>query len=119
MWVVRHGDDLYVRSVNGRGSSWFRGARNRHEARICTGGIEKHVSLVEADAANDPIDAAYHAKYNRRYASIVPSIVAAKARAAALKLVPREEEHDAEALQFNHRRPRCATRSTPQVRSSP
>jgi hypothetical protein len=21
MWVVRHGDDLYVRSVNGRGSS--------------------------------------------------------------------------------------------------
>ena len=54
MWVVRHGDDLYVRSDNGRGSSWFRGARNRQEARIRTGGIEKHVSLVETDSLNDP-----------------------------------------------------------------
>jgi len=24
MWVVREGDDVYVRSVTGRGSSWFR-----------------------------------------------------------------------------------------------
>lgn len=23
MWVVRHGDDVYVRSVNGPGSSWL------------------------------------------------------------------------------------------------
>jgi len=27
MWVVRDGDDIYVRSLNGRGSSWFRGAQ--------------------------------------------------------------------------------------------
>jgi hypothetical protein len=26
-WVVRHGDDVYVRSIHGRGSSWFRGAQ--------------------------------------------------------------------------------------------
>jgi hypothetical protein len=89
MWVVRDGDDVYVRSVNGRGSSWFRGARNRHEARIRVGGIEKDVTLVETDAANDPIDAAYHAKYDRRYPSIVPSIVTPEARAATLRLVPR------------------------------
>jgi hypothetical protein len=25
IWVVRHGEDIYVRSVNGRTSSWFRG----------------------------------------------------------------------------------------------
>ena len=25
IWVVRLGDDLYVRSVNGRTSDWFRG----------------------------------------------------------------------------------------------
>jgi hypothetical protein len=37
MWVVRVGDDVYVRSVNGRGSSWFRGAENRHEAEIRQG----------------------------------------------------------------------------------
>jgi len=25
VWVVRHGDGLYVRAVNGRDSAWFRG----------------------------------------------------------------------------------------------
>ena len=39
IWVVRHGDDLYVRSVNGRTSSWFRGAQARHEAHIEAGGV--------------------------------------------------------------------------------
>jgi hypothetical protein len=47
------------------------------------------VSLVETDAGNEAIDAAYHAKYDRRYPSIVPGIVAPDARAATLKLVPR------------------------------
>jgi hypothetical protein len=41
IWVVRHGDDLYVRSVNGRGSSWFRGAQVRHDGRVRAGGVEK------------------------------------------------------------------------------
>ena len=67
--------------MNGRGASWFRGAWNRREARIRTGGIEKDVTLVDTDAATDQVDAAYHAKYDRRYPSIVPSIVAPKARA--------------------------------------
>ncbi len=46
MWVVREGDDVYVRSVNGPGSSWFRGAQSRHEAQIRAGGVEKDVELV-------------------------------------------------------------------------
>jgi hypothetical protein len=89
MWVVRDGDDLYVRSVNGRRSSWFRGAQSRHEARIHAGGVEKDVELVETDNEGDAVDAAYEAKYGRRYPTIVPSIVATQARAATLKLVPR------------------------------
>jgi hypothetical protein len=89
MWVVRDGDDLYVRSVNGRRSSWFRGAQSRHEARIRAGGVEKDVELVETDNEGDAVDAAYEAKYGRRYPTIVPSIVATQARAATLKLVPR------------------------------
>jgi len=28
IWVVRHGDDLYVRSVYGRTSGWLRGFRS-------------------------------------------------------------------------------------------
>ena len=31
IWVVRHGDDFYVRSVNGPGSGWFCGVEQRHE----------------------------------------------------------------------------------------
>ena len=91
MWVVRVGEDVYVRSVNGRGSVWFRGAQTRHQARIRAGWIEKDVSLVETDEAGEPIDVAYQTKYGPRYPTIVPSIVAPDARAATLKLTPREE----------------------------
>jgi hypothetical protein len=47
IWVVRQGDDLYVRSVNGRTSSWFRGVEVRHEGHIRAGGVDKDVSFVE------------------------------------------------------------------------
>jgi hypothetical protein len=89
IWVVRHGDDLYVRSVNGRTSSWFRGAQARHEAHIEAGGVDKDVLLVETDEVNDELDAAYRAKYHRYADSIVGSTVTPDARAATLKLVPR------------------------------
>jgi hypothetical protein len=89
MWVVRHDDDLYVRSVNGRESFWFRGVQDRHEAHIRAAGVMKDVDLVETDDVNDEVDAAYRTKYGRRYPSIVPSILVPEARAATLKLVPR------------------------------
>jgi hypothetical protein len=89
IWVVRHGDDLYVRSVYGRTSAWFRGARARHEGHIRAGGVEKDVRLVETDDLNDEIDAAYRSKYHRYAESIVGSIVSSEARDAMLKLVPR------------------------------
>jgi hypothetical protein len=91
MWVVRSGDEIYVRSVNGRGSSWFRGAQARREARIEAGGLDKAVELMETDEATAGIDSAYDSKYGRRYPTIVPSIIAPKARAATLKLIPKED----------------------------
>jgi hypothetical protein len=89
IWVVRHGHDLYVRSVYGRSSSWFRGAQVRHEGHIQAGGVDKDVLLVETDDLNDEIDTAYRAKYHRYAESIVGSVVSPDARAATLKLVPR------------------------------
>jgi hypothetical protein len=89
IWVIRHGDDLYVRSVYGRGSSWFRGVQVRLEGHIQAGGVDKDVLLVETDDMNDEIDAAYRAKYQRYAESIVGPIVSPEARAATLKLVPR------------------------------
>jgi hypothetical protein len=91
MWVVRRGEDIFVRSVNGRGSAWFRGAQARHLAHIRAGGVEKDVGLVETDEAGDLIDAAYQTKYGTRYPTIVPSIVTPQARAATLKLTPHEK----------------------------
>lgn len=90
IWVVRHGDDLFVRSVNGRTGAWFRGAQVRHEGRIWAGGVEKDVTFVNADPdLNDQLDAAYRAKYRQYAKSIVDTIVTPDARAATLKLVPR------------------------------
>ena len=90
IWAVRVGDDLYVRSVNGRTSDWFRGVQTRYEGRIQAGGVVKDVTFVEvADTiVNDQIDAAYAEKY-RRYASIIPSINSPTARSATIKIVPR------------------------------
>jgi hypothetical protein len=89
IWVVPHGDDLYVRSVNGRTSSWFRGAQSRHEARIQAGGVRKDVLLVETDDVNDELDAAYRTKYGRYAASLIDPMTSPEARAATLKLDPR------------------------------
>lgn len=90
IWVVRLGDDLYARSVNGRDATWFRGAQARQEGRIWAGGVEKDVTFVNADPAlNDQLDAAYRTKYHRYAKNIVNSIVTPQARAATIKLTPR------------------------------
>ena len=91
IWVVRLGDDLYVRSVNGRGSDWFRGVLTRHEGRIQAGGVEKDASFVEE---NDPglheqIDAAYYKKYSHYPKAYVDACVTPQALTATIKLVPR------------------------------
>jgi len=90
IWVVRVGEHLYVRSVNGRGSAWFRGMQTRHEGHIRAGGVDKDVTFVEEPDSNinDQIDATYAAKYRRYAASIISHINSSDARAATLKLIP-------------------------------
>ena len=66
MWVVCAGDDLYIRSAYGPGNPWYRRATASGAGRIRAGGIERDVSFAQAAAqAQDDIDAAYHAKYDR------------------------------------------------------
>jgi len=90
IWVVRYGDDLYVRAVNGRSSAWFRGAQERHEGHIQADGVEKDVTFVDADHdLDDQIDAVYRAKYRRYAASIINSVVSPAARSATITLTPR------------------------------
>lgn len=91
IWVVRLGDDIYVRCVNGRKGAWFRGVLSRHEGRIWAGGVEKDVTFLEEGdpKINDEIDDAYLTKY-RRYPQYVAPMVIPDVRAATLKLMPRE-----------------------------
>jgi hypothetical protein len=90
IWVVRHGDDLYVRSGYGDRAAWHRGTQRRREGHIKAGGIDKDVTFADADPAlNDQIDAAYRTKYRRHEARWVDPMVAAEARSTTIKLVPR------------------------------
>jgi hypothetical protein len=90
IWVVRHGDDLYVRSVRGSTSAWFHATRVRQEGHIQAGGISKVVTFADAGHdLDDDIDAAYRSKYRRYPASIVNSVLSPQARATTIKLVPR------------------------------
>jgi hypothetical protein len=91
IWVVRDGDDLYVRSVRGRTSRWFRGVQDRHEGHIRAGGVDKDVVFVENDdeAVNDAIDDAYRTKYGRYPAAVVDPMISPEVRAATLRLLPR------------------------------
>ena len=90
VWAVRHGDDVYVRSVRGRSGLWFRGTQDRHEGRVRAGSVQQDVTFVDADHdIDDEIDAAYRAKYRRYAGSILNSVLTPEARAATIKLVPR------------------------------
>jgi hypothetical protein len=89
IWVVGVGEELYIRSWRGDTGIWYRTARSTHQGHISAGGIDCDVSLVEVgDDVDEAVDAAYRAKYGR-YSSYVEPMIAPKARATTLKLVPR------------------------------
>ena len=90
VWVVRHGDELYLRSVAGRSGRWFRGTQERHEGRIRARGVEQDVTFVDADHDIDhEVDDAYRTKYRRYAGSVLNSVLTPEARASTLKLGPR------------------------------
>ena len=91
IWVVRVGEDLYVRAWKGRTGPWFRGTQVRHAGHIEAGGVAKDVTFVAeaSDAVNDRVDAAYRTKYREHEARYVDPMVAATARATTIKIVPR------------------------------
>lgn len=89
IWVVRVGDDLYVRSAYGSDNPWFVRAKASGTGRIRAGGIEKDVVFVEADASiHADIDAAYHAKYDRHGPAIVGTVVGPQTVETTIRLEP-------------------------------
>ncbi|MFE9809038.1 DUF2255 family protein [Streptomyces sp. NPDC005548] len=89
MWVVRVGDQLYVRSVKGTEGPWYRGTRSRHEGVVEAGGVRKDVTFVEAGSGEyDDVDTAYRAKYGH-YTTIIETVLTEQARTSTLRLEPR------------------------------
>ena len=92
VWVVRLGDELYTRSVNGPDAAWFRGAQLRHRGQLSAGGVVVDVDFVDGDRdGDDELDADYQRKYGR-YPGPVKSITSEAARSTTLKLVPHQAD---------------------------
>lgn len=90
IWVVRAGDDLYVRSAYGTDNPWFRRAKASGAGRIRVGGLERDVTFGDAaPGAHEDIDKAYHAKYDRYGPAIVGTVVGDHAAPVTIHLVPR------------------------------
>ena len=94
VWIVRHGNAVYVRSVNGTAAAWYRGAQTCHEGELSAGHLQRGVVFVEAGThagegseLDDALDAAYQAKYGRS-SSAVARITADVARATTVRVDP-------------------------------
>ncbi len=86
VWVVRRGDDVFIRSVNGDEGAWFRGVQAHHAGHISAGGLEVDVSFEAADHdVDDAVDDEYRRKYGR--SSAVEHITSPKAQATTLRVV--------------------------------
>jgi hypothetical protein len=90
IWVVRVGDDLYVRSAFGPANPWYRRAKASGSGRIRAGGVERDVTFAEPAAGVDAaIDEAYHAKYDRYGPALVDPVVGPRAAEVTICLVAR------------------------------
>jgi hypothetical protein len=93
MWFVRAGDGLYVRSAYGPDNPWYRHAIASGTGRVRAEGTERDVTFAPASAeAQDDIDAAYHAKYDRYGPRIVGSVTGPASHAVTVRLLPRGGE---------------------------
>jgi hypothetical protein len=90
IWVVRHGDALYIRSYRGQDAIWYRSAQSHHRGRISAGGVEADITFdhITDDDINAEVDAAYRDKYDRYGPRFLDPMIAPAARATTLKLVP-------------------------------
>jgi hypothetical protein len=90
IWIVRLGDELYVRSAYGPENGWFRRAKASGVGRIRASGVERDVAFeVPGPDVDDLLHAAYHAKYDRYGAKIVATVVSDDAARCTLRFVPR------------------------------
>ena len=89
VWIVRVGDQLYLRSVNGPDAAWYRLTKTFRQSRI----EARDVTWVDIDAAGQPeagpaVDAEYARKYQGA-TSAIAHITSPLARATTMRAEPR------------------------------
>ncbi|HEY7264252.1 MAG TPA: DUF2255 family protein [Trebonia sp.] len=87
VWIVRHGNAVYVRSVNGTTAAWYRGVQTCHQGELSAGRLRRGVVFAKAGAhagegseLDDALDAAYCGKYGRSSSAVAASPQTSPAR---------------------------------------
>ena len=89
IWVVRVGEDVFVRSWTAERGGWYRAAREQGRARIRVGRQEWPVLVSSAPtSARDAVDQAYRSKYGHPGSGSVAGMVTDQAAASTLQLSP-------------------------------
>ena len=87
IWVVRVGDDLYVRSYKGRAGLWYQHLARSRQGRISVGDLEREVAAdVPGDDVTAAVDRAYAEKYAHHGDSYVQAMTAPDVVATTLRL---------------------------------
>ena len=96
IWSVVVEGNLYVRSYNGPAGRWYQAAMQQKAGRITAAGITKEVAFEPVDGViQDRIDDAYRAKY--RGSPYLGPMINTGARAATVKLIPRDTDGEKES----------------------
>jgi hypothetical protein len=89
IWSVMANNELYVRAYNGQSSRWYQAAMRENAGRITAAGMTIEVAFEPVEGPlNDRIDEAYRAKY--KGSPYLNSMIGARARAATVKVMPRD-----------------------------
>lgn len=89
IWCVQVNGELYVRGYNGTASRWYQAAVKQRAGRISSAGSVIDVLFEPVlGEVNDAIDEAYKDKYQA--SSYLRPMIGNRARAATIKVVPRE-----------------------------
>ena len=83
---VRVGPDELVRSLNGTGGTWYRGAVRTGRGEIDVDGRRIRVAFLPDTGREDEVDRALHARYGND--SGVRRMTSPRAREATLRVVP-------------------------------
>lgn len=92
IWVVRVGENVYVRTWYRRQDGWFGHVLQSHQARIRVPGVLADVTVTDLGEGpaevRSGVDDAYRTKYSRHGDAAVDQMVSDSAAAATLWLQP-------------------------------